>query len=127
MKFVEYVASRIRELRTNYGGPGISQEALAKSLGIATNTVSRWETGIYKPGLEDLDKLSRFFGVSVLTFFPPADAPGSSQMAALLRVASNLTEEDLAELHRYAEYRHARSLYKDETGRSVGRKRNVTS
>ena len=64
MELTRYVAERIRELRTNYGGEGISQEALAKEIKIAANTVSRWETGAYRPSIEDLDLLSRFFGVS---------------------------------------------------------------
>lgn len=126
MSLVKYVANKIRDLRTNYGGVGVSQEALAKNLGVATNTVSRWETGVYKTSLDDLDKLARFFGVSVLAFFPPENVPENPQVAALLRVASNLPEEDLEELRRYAEYRHARSLYKDEAKPTVGRKRKET-
>ncbi len=64
MNLVEYVGGRIRELRGN-----LSQEALAAKLEVATNTVSRWETGIYRPSIEDLDRLARFFKVSILTFF----------------------------------------------------------
>jgi transcriptional regulator with XRE-family HTH domain len=109
MDLVQYVSERIRELRTGYGG-GLSQEALAKKLNIAANTVSRWETGTYKPGLEDLDKLSRFFGVSILEFFPKEEVDADSKVTALLRAARDLPKEDIDELSKYAEYRRARAL-----------------
>ena len=113
MKITEYVASKIRELRTSYGGKGISQEVLAKHLKVTTNTVSRWETGVYKPGLNDLDNLARFFGVSILTFFPQdAQAPVKKETEALLRAAQTLPAEDLEEVRRYAEYRLANRINK---------------
>ena len=46
MNLIEHIGQRIREFRTSYGGgTGISQDALAKALGVASNTVSRWESG----------------------------------------------------------------------------------
>lgn len=125
MELFEYVAARIKDLRNNYGGTGLSQEALAKSLKVATNTVSRWETGVYKPALADLDKLARFFNISVLEFFPPQDRPANDEVAALLRAANNLPEEDVRELRRYAEFRRAQALYKDGTRPTPGRKRRT--
>ena len=111
MELVRYVGERIRELRAGYGGGiGISQEALAKALNMAGNTVSRWETGTYRPSLEDLDALSRVFGVSILDFFPKQEGPEQSKVSALLRAAQDLPDEDLDELRKYAEFRRARSL-----------------
>ena len=108
----EYVGNRIRELRSGYGGSeGLSQEALAKALDVATNTISRWETAIYHPSLQDLDKLARFFGVSILAFFPPEQTPADDKIMALLRAAQKLKPDDLEELRRYAEFRRARYLY----------------
>jgi transcriptional regulator with XRE-family HTH domain len=120
----EHVGGRIRDLRLAYGGgEGLSQEALAKALGVATNTISRWETSTYHPSLNDLDKLARFFGESILTFFPPDERKTDDKITALLRAAEKLTPEDLEELRRYAEFRRARHLY-GEKGRSrPGRKR----
>ena len=60
-----YVGKRIRELRNAFGEEGISQEALAAELKVATNTISRWETGTYEPTLNDLERLSRLFGISI--------------------------------------------------------------
>lgn len=114
MTLMEYIAGRIRELRQTFGGTGISQEALAKALGVATNTVSRWETGAYKPAIEDLDKLARFFCVSILDLFPPEDRPQSKEVTALLRAASSLPDKDVVELRRYAEFKRAQSMLKRE-------------
>ena len=73
--FYEYVGQRIRELRSEHGGPpGISQEVLAQKLEVATNTISRWETATYHPTLADLERLARFFGVSILELLPGAAA-----------------------------------------------------
>lgn len=124
MELLEYVAARIRDLRRSYGaGEGISQEALAREMNVTPNTISRWETGTYKPGLEDLDKLARFFGVSVLEFFPRQEAQSDDKLAALLRAAKGLKAEDLEELRRYAEFRRARSLYVEGSRPEPGRKR----
>lgn len=124
MDLFEHVGSRIRELRLTYGGgEGLSQEALARSLGVATNTISRWETATYHPGLQDLDTLARFFGVSILTFFPPEQRPADERMTTLLRAAEQLTPEDLDELRRYAEFRRARHLFGKEGRPKPGRKR----
>ena len=113
MSIVEFVAARIKEFRTTFGETGLSQEALARSLGVATNTICRWETATYKPSLEDIEKLSRFFGKSLADFFPPSQAESErdGKVAALLRAAKELPAEDLVELQRYAEFRRARSLY----------------
>jgi transcriptional regulator with XRE-family HTH domain len=110
----EYVAGRIRELRNDYGKEGLSQEALAKMVGVATNTISRWETGTYQPTLDDLETLSRALGVSILKFFPKIDTQDrkGEKVDALLRTASGLDDRDLEELRKYAEFRRARSIYK---------------
>ena len=123
MTLLEHVAAQIKSLRTSYGGTGISQEVLAVELKVASNTISRWETGTYRPALEDLDKLARFFNVSVLAFFPSAEEAQNEEIAALLRAAGELSPDDVAELRRYAEFRRAQKMLKDGTKPSPGRKR----
>jgi len=111
MELTRFVGDRIRHFRTQHGGPGgISQDVLAKALETAANTVSRWETGTYRPGLDDLDKLSRFFGVSILEFFPKDEEAVEPKVNALLRAARDLPEEDIDELQKYAEFRRARAM-----------------
>lgn len=118
MDLPRFIADRIRELRNNHGGgKGISQEALAKAIKTAANTISRWETGIYRPSVEDLDKLSRFFGVSILEFFPKDDSPVESKVSALLRAARDLPEEDIDELQKFAEFRRARAMMQKTGGK----------
>lgn len=123
MNLFEYVGDQIRDLRASHaGGRGISQEALAKELNVAANTISRWETATYKPSLDDLERLARYFGVSILRFFPQEEEGEEEKVTALLRVAKQLPEEDLLELQRYAEYRRARSMYADKPASRKGRK-----
>jgi transcriptional regulator with XRE-family HTH domain len=122
MSLTEHVGQRIREFRTSYGGgTGISQDALSKALGVAPNTVSRWETGTYKPTIEDLDKLARFFGKSIMEFFPREDVrtERDEKVDALLRAAKQLNDDDVEELRRFAEFRRAQHVY---TKRTPGRK-----
>jgi len=124
MDMIKYVGNRIRELRLGYGaGEGISQETLANALEVATNTISRWETGTYHTRLEDLEKLSRFFGVSILEFFPQADISEDSNLIVLLRTAKDLSSKDVEELQKYAEFRRARSLYSEGKKPHIGRAR----
>lgn len=125
MNLFEHVGERIRDLRQGYAGEGLSQAALAKMLGVAPNTVSRWETGNYKPTLEDLDKLARTLSVSILEFFPKDAhaAAGGQRLGALLRAAEKLPDEDVEELRRYAEFRRARVMYAGGKKPKAGRKR----
>jgi transcriptional regulator with XRE-family HTH domain len=128
MELTKFVGERIRQLRSSHGGgSGISQEALAKALDMAANTVSRWETGTYRPGLEDLDALSRYFGVSILEFFPKENLPAETKVSALLRAARDLPENDIDELQKYAEYRRARAMMMRDSGgkKKAGRPRTA--
>jgi transcriptional regulator with XRE-family HTH domain len=123
---LDFVAEQIKELRTNYNnGEGISQEALAKQIGVAPNTISRWETAIYKPGWEDVEKLARFFGIPMTRFIPPdkdANSANEDKIMVLLRAARELHPADLEELMKYAEFRKARRLYEGKKRPKAGRK-----
>lgn len=125
MDLLEYVAQQIKEFRENYNsGEGLSQEALASELNVAANTISRWETGTYRPSLEDLERLARFFGVSIMQFLPPESATADTDnLVALLRTARQLHPSDLEELKKYAEFRRARNIYKGKTRPRAGRKK----
>lgn len=103
----EFIGKRIRKLRTDWPEGTLSQETLAGKLGVAPNTVSRWETGTYKPTPEDLDKLARYFKVSITTFFPDLDSD-NARVQALTSATGGLADKDFEEVIRYAEYRKAR-------------------
>src|SRR5579884_2387403 len=103
----DHIGQKIRELRLAYPQGTLSQEALATRLKVAPNTVSRWETGTYKPTAKDLDSLARFFAVSITTFFPDLQAD-EARIAALTSASGGLDDEDFEEVIRYAEFRKAR-------------------
>ena len=120
MELLDYVAAQIKNLRMTYrGGEGISQDALAREVKVAANTISRWETCTYRPSLEDLERLARFFEVSITTFSPPeTQGIEDENWLSLLRTAKQLHPDDLEELRKYAEFRKARRIYegKNKTG-----------
>jgi transcriptional regulator with XRE-family HTH domain len=125
MDLLDHVAAKIRDLRVSYNsGEGLSQESLAAHLKVASNTISRWETGTYRPSLKDLEKISRFFGVSIMSFLPSemVDADEDENLKALLRTARQLHPADLEELRRYAEFRRARGIYQGKSRPQPGRK-----
>jgi transcriptional regulator with XRE-family HTH domain len=100
----EQIGQKIRQLRGK-----LSQEALAEKLGVAANTVSRWETGTYKPTPEDLDKLARHFAVPITIFFPDLQAQ-DTRISALTSATGGLNKKDFEEVIRYAEFRKARAV-----------------
>lgn len=125
MDLLDHVAAKIRDLRVSYNsGEGLSQESLAIRLKVAPNTISRWETGTYRPSLRDLERISRFFGVSMMSFFPPelVDEEEDENLKALLRTARQLHPADLEELRKYAEFRRARGIYQGKARPKPGRK-----
>ncbi|WP_158007718.1 helix-turn-helix domain-containing protein [Methyloceanibacter marginalis] len=103
-----HISKVIRDLREK---KGLSQEALAAAISEPSNTVSRWETETYRPSAEQLEKLARFFKVSITAFFPGMEKL-SDVPAALASATRGLKKDDLEEVIRYAEFRKARSALK---------------
>ena len=125
MDLLDQIAAKIRDLRVSYNsGEGLSQESLATHLKVAPNTISRWETGTYRPSVKDLERISRFFGVPINSFFPSelTDANEDENLKALLRTARQLHPSDVEELQKYAEFRRARGIYQGKTRPKAGRK-----
>lgn len=54
--------NRLRELRLKRG---LSQQELAKKVGISNQSISSYEKGVRKPKIEAWKKLADYFGVSV--------------------------------------------------------------
>ncbi len=115
----ESIGKRIRDLRSKYGGKGISQEKLAELMGTTANTISRWESAFYKPSAMDLHRLAKIFRVNISAFFPEADVP---RHAALTSALGELKKEDLEDVAEYAQFRLARQKLK-EAKRSVKKQR----
>ena len=125
MDLLDHIAAQLRDLRLNYNnGEGLSQEELGKQVNVAANTISRWETGTYCPSVTDVERIARFFGVSMMAFMPP-EMIGKEEdetLKALLRTARQLHPADLEELQKYAEFRRARGIYQGKTRPKAGRK-----
>ena len=126
----DHVGKQIRALRDAYdGGRGMSQEKLADAIGVTTNTISRWETATYRPDLADLDKLAKFFRVSILTFLPEKKAsettPQNEALSGLIETARELPPEELEEVRRFAEFRRSTRMHQSpqrpRRGRRPGR------
>ena len=125
MDLLDHIAAKIKDLRVSYNsGEGLSQESLAKHLKVAPNTISRWETGTYTPSFTDVERIARFFGVSMMSFLLPEmiDEDEDENIKALLRTAKQLHPADLEELQKYAEFRKARAIYQGKTRPKAGRK-----
>lgn len=110
----EHLSRKIRDLRE---GKGWTQAKLAGKVGVTANTVSRWESGTYKPKLDDLERLSREFGKPIWAFLPSELAPPTEAHRALLSATGDLPEEDLEELARYAEFVRARKALQKRSHR----------
>ncbi len=101
--FYKDVGAMIRELRKDHCGTGLTQEDLAKHMGVLTNTVSRWETAESRPTAEDLNRLARFFQISITAFFPQ-ELP-RKEIAELLRITRDMKEREIEEVIRFASFR----------------------
>ena len=110
------IGEKIRELRGN-----LSQDTLATELQIAPNTLSRWETGKYKPTAEDLDKLARFFKVPITVFFPK-QIDVDNRVSALTSATGGLNKQDFEEVIRYAHFRKARNVLTNSKVKKVKEK-----
>ncbi|HIW72770.1 MAG TPA: helix-turn-helix domain-containing protein [Firmicutes bacterium] len=68
------VCESIKKLRKKYN---ISQEALADSLGITVQAISKWETGKAYPNIVLLPKIADYFHVSIDALFQGGEGIGS--------------------------------------------------
>jgi len=63
---VECVRVRLREIRARYG---VSQEELAKAVGVTRQTIIAIEKGRYLPSLPLALKIAKYFGLPVEEIF----------------------------------------------------------
>ena len=96
----------LRQLRTD---AGMSQEELAKRLGLAKSTISMYESGSREPSLEILEAIADTFNVDMNTL---TDSKKSSEL-------SDKLQEYLEELKNRSEMRMLFSLAKGATKEDV--------
>lgn len=66
------VSQIIKEKRKEIG---LTQPELAKKVGLSYMTIRRWETGKSSPNIEDIEKLSKVFNISVSELLGGTDTP----------------------------------------------------
>lgn len=99
-----------RRLKAEREGRHLSQQDLASKLGVAPNTVSRWETGTYTPRLDDLDRIAAALEMEIGSLIPYNNGGARSSLDRLMDTARLLDAEEIEEVHRFAEFRRAQSL-----------------
>ncbi|MCT1186043.1 helix-turn-helix domain-containing protein [Lactococcus lactis] len=88
----KYVGSKIKDYRKYFG---LSQEELAKKIGVGKTTISNYEVGIRSPKKPQLIKLSEVFDVAIDDFFPQTDSTRinvSSILSEINKISSQLEE-----------------------------------
>ncbi|KSU21225.1 cI-like repressor [Lactococcus lactis subsp. lactis] len=88
----KYVGSKIKDYRKYFG---LSQEELAKKIGVGKTTISNYEVGIRSPKKPQLIKLSEVFDVAIDDFFPQTDSTRinvSSTLSEINKISSQLEE-----------------------------------
>jgi len=111
--FYSKLGARIRELRLSAKERVISQSQLARGLGVKPNTVSRWESGKYRPTPMDIEALSRFFDVPISSLYCEKD--DRTVAGRINKCFCNLSHKDMmdtlafvtvrSELNKYGEQR----------------------
>ncbi|RHX89889.1 helix-turn-helix domain-containing protein [Leptospira stimsonii] len=118
----QYISEKLKTLRQSYaGGKGISQSELGKLMGENANTISRWETGEYKPTTLDLWNLSQFFQVPISVFFNHREDSNE------LRVMKHkiLTKQDREEILNFIKFKiWMRSPDRKKSGRPRNNERH---
>lgn len=93
-----YLSSNLSFLRKE---KGLTQEAVAETLGLGRQAVGFYESGDREPTLENLLNLARFFGVSVDDLLSKDMRPAGSLLSLnirYLRKSNRITQKELARL-----------------------------
>jgi transcriptional regulator with XRE-family HTH domain len=104
MNIYEHVAHRIRYFREQ---SQLTQDQVAKVLGVSTNTISRWETATYKIALDDLQKVAQVFGLRTSMLLPFEEAETTQDVVA--GILHGLPADDISEVLTFADFRRQRS------------------
>lgn len=88
---------------------GLSQEFVARKLGIPRSALSDMERNRRRVSTEEAKALAKLYGCSVEHIVSGADPSTATSAVALARVTDGLSEEDIAEVTRFAEFLRSRS------------------
>jgi DNA-binding XRE family transcriptional regulator len=107
------VAARLREAREYLG---LSQDDVAAALQLSRPAVTNIESGTRKVDALELEQLADLYGRSVQYFLGAEDALPASKIAFAARTLKGLSDSDLAEVARFAEF--LRTSSKKKQGRA---------
>ncbi|MPZ16982.1 MAG: helix-turn-helix domain-containing protein [Luteitalea sp.] len=96
------IGEKIREVRMRRQ---VSQIRLAELTGTTPNTISRWETGTYKPSVAHLERLARSLGAPITIFISQTEPDATSQ--TLLSAIADLDDDDREDVLHYIEFRRS--------------------
>lgn len=80
--------NRIKELRR---AKGVTQQEIATMMGITQNNFSYWENGKVKIDSNSLDKLGKYFNVSVDYLLKRTDVPFPTEQPRFLTLYNSLS------------------------------------
>lgn len=95
------LAQQLRQAREYVG---ISQEDVSKALGIPRPAVTNIESGSRRVEAVELDKLSRLYGRPVQELLGLEAPQAPQRIAFLARATQGLTDRDMQELAKFAEF-----------------------
>ena len=107
------LGAKLREAREYLG---LSQDEVAKAIGLARPAVSLFESGQRKVDALELKRLAELYQRAVADFTGDVEVDSAvpETVLHLARAAAKLTQADQAELVRFAEFLGARSPSKRE-------------
>ncbi|QNP50006.1 helix-turn-helix transcriptional regulator [Diaphorobacter aerolatus] len=110
----EAMAVRLKEAREYLG---LSQDDVAITLGISRPAVTNIESGNRKVEAVELDRLAKLYGRPVNYFLSGETKEVSEKVAFYARTFRDLSEKDLDEVARFAEFLRASGTGKKATTR----------
>ena len=111
------MAARLRDAREYLG---MSQDEVAAALKLSRPAITNIESGSRKVEAIELDQLAQLYGRTVTYFLSgeQADQTSSESVAFYARTLTGLSEKDLTEVARFAEFLRASSASKKSSGRN---------
>ena len=102
------LGARLRETRAYLG---LSQDEVARYLGIPRTALSQIERGQRRVDILELNKVAQLYKRPLAHFMgePQDDEIWSEEVKYLARATAKLSESDQKELNRFADYLHARA------------------
>lgn len=95
------IAESIRKYRK---ASGLTQEEMAKRLGVTTPAVSKWENGIANPDIALLAPIARLFHISVDTLLSYREQLSDDEINAIVQKINDMfATEDFATVYEWAE------------------------